>query len=205
MQCPNRPFKHSSQPHARKHESEARVDNNQTWRRTVRVLRLVVVVNLIWNAMRLQRRCQMNQINVNLRSKLGMSPKLDVIEQLFMFLVWLRCGFAQKHLAWLFGIGKSTVSRYLITRSNYMYFCLGTIPIWPSKDQAISSMRACRRGSSGGEMGEFSPPPTPFFFWAPLFRFFSYPSNIEIIFDFSCIITKIHPPFQNTGSALGMF
>ena len=30
-------------------------------------------------------------------------------------------------------------------------------------------------------MGEFSPP----FFWAPFFLFFSYPSNIEIIFDFS--------------------
>ena len=31
--------------------------------------------------------------------------------------------------------------------------------------------------------------------------FFSYPSNIEI-FDSSDIITKIHPPFQNPGSAL---
>ena len=57
-----------------------------------------------------------------------------------------------------------------------------------------------RRGSRGGEMGEFSPP----FFWAPFFLFFSYPSNIEIIFDFFDIITKIHPPFQNPGSALDM-
>ena len=38
----------------------------------------------------------------------------------------------------------------------------------------------------------------------PFFLFFSYPSNIEIIFDFSDIITKIHPPFQNPGSALGI-
>ena len=38
-----------------------------------------------------------------------------------------------------------------------------------------------RRGSRGGEMGEFSPPfPEP-----PSFFFFSYPSNIEIKFDFS--------------------
>ena len=36
----------------------------------------------------------------------------------------------------------------------------------------------------------------------PFFLSFSYPSNIEIIFDFSDIITKIHPPFQNPGSAL---
>ena len=41
----------------------------------------------------------------------------------------------------------------------------------------------------------FSEPPSFFFF-------FSYPSNIEIIFDFSDIITKIHPAFQNPGSAL---
>ena len=44
----------------------------------------------------------------------------------------------------------------------------------------------------------FHPP----FFLRPLLSFFSYPANIEIIFDFSDIITKIHPPFQNPGSAL---
>ena len=48
-------------------------------------------------------------------------------------------------------------------------------------------------------MGEFSPP----FSEPPSFFFFSYPSNIEIIFDFSDTITKIHPLFQNPRSALG--
>ena len=38
----------------------------------------------------------------------------------------------------------------------------------------------------------------------PSFFFFSFPSNIEIIFDFSDIITKIHRPFQNPGPALVM-
>ena len=62
----------------------------------------------------------------------------------------------------------------------------------------ISAVDA-RGGSREGEMGEFSPP-----FSEPLSSsFFSYPSNIEIIFDFSDIITKIHPSFQNPGSALG--
>ena len=58
-----------------------------------------------------------------------------------------------------------------------------------------------RCGYRGGEMGEFSP---PLLFGAPFFLLFSYPSNIEIIFDFSDIITKIHPPFQNPGSALDL-
>ena len=56
---------------------------------------------------------------------------------------------------------------------------------------------------SGEDPGEvkwvnFHPP----FSEPPSFFSFSYPSNIEIIFDFSDIITKIHPPFQNPGSAL---
>ena len=43
--------------------------------------------------------------------------------------------------------------------------------------------------------------PPPLIFLSPLLSFFPYPSNIEIIFDFSDIITKIHSPFQNPGSA----
>ena len=53
----------------------------------------------------------------------------------------------------------------------------------------------------------FHPPPPPLFL-SPLLSFFFYPSNIEIIFDFSdfiYIITKIHPPFQNPESAPGFF
>ena len=63
----------------------------------------------------------------------------------------------------------------------------------------ILGMVILRRGSRGGEMGEFSPP----LYLSPLLSFlFSYPLNIEIIFDFPDVITKIHPPFQNPGSAL---
>ena len=45
-----------------------------------------------------------------------------------------------------------------------------------------------RRGSRGGEMGEFSPP--PLFLSSLLFFFFSYPSNIEII------LRKFTPHFK---------
>ena len=49
-------------------------------------------------------------------------------------------------------------------------------------------------------MGEFSLP----FFGAP-FSFFSYPSNIEIIFDFSDISTKLHPHFKILDPPLDKF
>ena len=55
-----------------------------------------------------------------------------------------------------------------------------------------------RRGSRGSEMGEFSPLPL---FLSPLFSFFSYPSNTSTRLWLYYIITKIHPPFQNPGSA----
>ena len=74
----------------------------------------------------------------------------------------------------------------------------------------ISSLASCMlaytMASSGADPGEvkwvnFHPP----FFGAPFFFFFfSYPSNIGIILDFSDIITKIDPPFQNPGSALAV-
>ena len=43
----NRPFPHSSQACARKHESEARVDKHQTWRTTPSLLRAVAVANIV--------------------------------------------------------------------------------------------------------------------------------------------------------------
>ena len=47
-----------------------------------------------------------------------------------------------------------------------------------------------------GEVNFHLPP-----FSEPPSFIFSYPTDIEIIFDFSDIITNIHPPLQNPGSA----
>ena len=73
-------------------------------------------------------------------SKPGPKPKLKAIDQLFMYLTWLRLGFTLTHTAWLFSTPKSTVSRYIITWSNYLYLKLGSIPIWPSKSECYTSM-----------------------------------------------------------------
>ena len=50
-----------------------------------------------------------------------------------MCLSWLKNGFTMSHVAWLFDT--PTVSRYIITWINFMYFSLGSIPIWSSRQQ----------------------------------------------------------------------
>ena len=73
-------------------------------------------------------------------SKPGRRSKMKSVVQLFMFLTWLRLGFSLSFTSWLFKTPKSTVSRYLITRSNFMYLKLGAIPIWPNLDQLKRNM-----------------------------------------------------------------
>ena len=62
-------------------------------------------------------------------SKPDPKPKMKAIDQLFMFLTWLRLGFTLGLTAWLFNMPKSTISKYLITWSNFLYLKLGCIPI----------------------------------------------------------------------------
>ena len=78
-------------------------------------------------------------------SKPGPRPKLTGVDQLFLFLSWLRLGSPLKHTAWLFDLSKSTASRYIITWANFIYFKLGCVPIWPTKDIVIETMPECFR------------------------------------------------------------
>ena len=59
----------------------------------------------------------------------GEKAKLLAIDQFFMYLSWLRDGFTAKMLSWLLDIPKTTVSRYLVTWTNLLYFSLGKIVI----------------------------------------------------------------------------
>ena len=76
----------------------------------------------------------------NEQTKRGRKPKLLAINQLFMFLVWLKNGLSLELTSWLFDSNKSTVSRIIITWINYLYFTLGAIPIWPTRSQIQDSM-----------------------------------------------------------------
>ena len=71
--------------------------------------------------------------SIDTLQKRGPRPKVEAKNQLFMCLSWLKNGFTMSHVAWLFDT--PTVSRYIITWINFMYFSLGSIPIWSSRQQ----------------------------------------------------------------------
>ena len=72
--------------------------------------------------------------------KHGPKPKLNPEYELFMTLVWLKNAFPLYHLSWLFKIPVLTAPRHLITWVNFLYFKLGSIPIWPSKEEIVETM-----------------------------------------------------------------
>lgn len=70
----------------------------------------------------------------------GRKKSMDPIDELFLFLCRLKCGFLSEDLAVRFNIHKSTVSRKVITWANYLYFLLGGMNIWPSKEKIMHHM-----------------------------------------------------------------
>ena len=73
-------------------------------------------------------------------AKSGPKPKLPPREQFFMYMSWLKNGFTLSHLSFLFNLSKATLSRYIITWTNFLYFSLGSIPIWPTREQIDAEM-----------------------------------------------------------------
>lgn len=72
--------------------------------------------------------------------KQGRPRTLTPSEEFFLVVCRLRQGFAEIHLAHLFKISQSTVSRIFISWINFMYLKLGQINIWPSRRVVDESM-----------------------------------------------------------------
>ena len=72
-------------------------------------------------------------------NKGGRKPKMLPVNQLFILLEWLKNGLNLDFTNWLLYSNKSrinlTVSRMLISWISYLYFSLGAILVWPTKDQ----------------------------------------------------------------------
>ncbi|XP_065675862.1 uncharacterized protein LOC136092071 [Hydra vulgaris] len=88
-----------------------------------------------------------NNKNIESMQKKGPKPKLSALDQFFMILVYFKNGFALSHIGWLFKLPKTTISRQIISWINYLYFTLGRIPIWPSREQIDLTMPECFKRS----------------------------------------------------------
>ena len=68
------------------------------------------------------------------------SEKLQLIDQLFLFLCRIKLGLFEQDIAVRFNISTATVSRILITWANFLYVMLGALPIWPCMKAVKSKM-----------------------------------------------------------------
>ena len=81
-----------------------------------------------------------DDLNANLGKKRGRKRKLSPSNQLFLFLCRVRLGLFELDLAYRFNMSMSTVSNIIISWSNFLYLRLGSLCIWPSKEQVIETM-----------------------------------------------------------------
>ena len=63
-----------------------------------------------------------------------------------MVMCRLRQGFSEDHLAQLFNVSASTISRIFITWVNFMFFKFGQINIWPSRKVIDTTMPESFKG-----------------------------------------------------------
>ena len=75
-------------------------------------------------------------------AKKGRPRKLKPVEEFFIVLCRLRRGFSERHLAHLYGVAQSTISRLFVPWINFMYLKFGQVCIWPSKSVVQATMPA---------------------------------------------------------------
>ncbi|XP_060595512.1 uncharacterized protein LOC132749670 [Ruditapes philippinarum] len=93
-----------------------------------------------WSQIQRKRMGYSQEINTDISFRSESTPLID---QFFMFLVKIRLGLFQQDIACRFNVSQSTVSRIIITWANFMYFQLGSIPIWPSREKVNKFMPDC--------------------------------------------------------------
>ena len=67
---------------------------------------------------------------------------MSLFEEYILTLVCIRRGYDTPHLAYLFGVAQSHISRIVITWVNVMYRCFMPLLRWPSKDLVSGNLPA---------------------------------------------------------------
>lgn len=73
----------------------------------------------------------------------GRKRNMLLIDELFMFLCRLKAGLLEQDLSVRFNCSISTVSRKIVTWANFLYFVLGSIPIWLPRETIRELMPEC--------------------------------------------------------------
>lgn len=73
----------------------------------------------------------------------GRKRSMLLVDELFLFLCRLRAGLLEQDLSVRFSCSLPTISRKIITWANFLYFVLGQIPIWLSKELIQTLMPDC--------------------------------------------------------------
>lgn len=71
------------------------------------------------------------------------AESLCLFDQFFLFLCRVREGALEESLAERFHVSQSTVSRIVITWANYLFFMLGSLPIWLHRSAVNAMMPLC--------------------------------------------------------------
>ena len=77
---------------------------------------------------------------VNEQSMVGRQRNMLLIDEFFMFLCRLKCGLMEQDLANRFNCHLAAISRKIITWANFLDFALGSIKIWPNRQQIDEKM-----------------------------------------------------------------
>lgn len=75
-------------------------------------------------------------------AKKGRRRKLKPVEEFFIVLCRLRRGLSERHLAHLYGVAQSTISRIFVPWINFMFLKFGQVCIWPPKSVVQETMPA---------------------------------------------------------------
>ena len=73
----------------------------------------------------------------------GRKRNMQLIDELFMFLCRLRAGLLEQDLSVRFNCSVQTISRKIVTWANFLYFALGSIPIWLPRQTIQELMPEC--------------------------------------------------------------